>query len=330
MEPSVSVLLKDGECAGIPLTVRRSSEMSCLVSVVLPTHNRAHLLPRAINSVLSQTHDNLELIVVDDGSTDDTYQVAARYEDPRVSLIRLTGNHGAPYARNVGITMSKGSFIAFLDSDDEWRPVKLEKQVALLLESPRFVGAAGAGVTIRRQLGDEVVTKQVVPKERIGNIQDELLSGRSFPGKPLWPGSTSSILIRKECLEKVGGFDENLRCAQEHDLYIRLSKYFDFVAVPEPLVIRHSDAGDSISSQTESQIAGKKEFLRKHKDEFSFFSRLKANFLFHVGVRMVELGSVAEGRRYLLRAVLTYPLVPKYWANLARSLVRRKSLSGVH
>ena len=103
-----------------------------MVSIIMPTYNRAHILPRAIESVLNQSYQNFELIIIDDGSSDDTYRVMKSYKDQRIRYIRYTENYGQSHARNVGINMAKGEYIAFLDSDNEWIPSHLEARVNLL------------------------------------------------------------------------------------------------------------------------------------------------------------------------------------------------------
>ena len=293
--------------------------MSCLVSVVLPTHNRAELLPRAIDSVISQTYDHFELIIVDDGSTDKTADVVGRYEDPRVTLIRLAENQGAPGARNIGIRSSTGEFIAFLDSDDEWYPTKLEKQVNLIESAPALVGAVGSGREIRIDQDQGTTARFRIPRPDIGNIYRALLSGRAFPGTPFWPGGTPAIMFRAECLETVGLFDESLPAAQEHDLYIRFSEHYDFVAVAEPLVIIHFDAVSRISTDPSGQIEGKMKFLEKYSDRFPTFSVLKANFSYHLGILLLLDGQTALGRKYLFQAVRSYPLSTRYWYHFFRA-----------
>ena len=104
-----------------------------MISVIIPTYNRASLLPRALDSVLRQTWEDLEVIVVDDASRDDTPQVMAACTDPRVRYIRLEKNSGACVARNTGVAQARGEWIAFQDSDDLWLPEKLEKQMAYLV-----------------------------------------------------------------------------------------------------------------------------------------------------------------------------------------------------
>ncbi|MGC8603005.1 MAG: glycosyltransferase family 2 protein, partial [Desulfomonilaceae bacterium] len=113
-----------------------------LVSVIIPTYNRAHLIERAVNSVLEQTYDKLEIIVVDDGSTDNTGNVLSQLQDgdSRVRYIRHETNKGSQSARNTGIRNARGDYVAFLDSDDEWLPYKLEKQIPLFQNTERNIG----------------------------------------------------------------------------------------------------------------------------------------------------------------------------------------------
>lgn len=299
----------------------RKEMVTPLVSVVLPTHNRASLLPRAISSVLSQSSSNFELIVVDDGSTDDSMERVGEFKDNRIVIERLPACTGAPHARNVGIGLSRGQFIAFLDSDDEWLPEKLEKQSALLLQSPGSVGCAGAGRDFRWRASGRTFSKQIVPIQEIGNIHRGLLTGRVRSGTSRWPGNTSSLMVRKECFETIGLFDERLQSAQDYDIIIRLSEYFDFVAVNEPLVIVHADAKTRITSCNANQMEGKRVFLDKYQKEFPFFSLLKARFSFQVGIQLMSTGDAVLGRKYLFQAVRSRPTAPAYWWNFAKNLM---------
>lgn len=302
--------------------------LSPLVSIVLPTYNRSHLLPRAIASVSSQTYSHFELIVVDDGSSDGTLAFLQRLRDTRTRFIRLDKNMGACRARNLGIRQSRGELIAFLDSDDEWHPTKLEKQLALITAAPPNVGAVGAGREIRIQGENGITTILRVPKLEIGNIYQALLNGDAFPGTPLWPGGTPAIMFRSECFKTIGLFDESLPAAQEHDLYIRFSRNYDFVAVPEILVTVHSDAVSRISTGVREQVSGKRQLLEKYRDEIPIFSSLRANFSFHIGIRLFALGKTKEARRYLRQAVLSNPLARKYWYHLIRTALPRYMYGG--
>lgn len=130
------------------------------VSVIIPTYNRAHLLGRAIQSVLAQTYEDFEIIVVDDASTDVTEQVVKSFADDRINYIRHQKNKGGSSARNTGIKAAKGEFIAFLDSDDEWVPKKLEKEINRLQTLSNEVGVFYGGFCCVRQF-------QLVSKMRV-------------------------------------------------------------------------------------------------------------------------------------------------------------------
>lgn len=148
-----------------------------LVSVIIPTYNRAHTLPASIDSVLCQTYDNLEVIVVDDGSTDGTEIFVRGLADSRVRYIKNSGNHGPAAARNLGVRRAEGEYVAFQDSDDEWRPDKLEKQMPLLLEPLEKTDLVYCEYT--RYHGEnrrETVPSKVLPAEsKQGNILPKLL-----------------------------------------------------------------------------------------------------------------------------------------------------------
>jgi glycosyltransferase involved in cell wall biosynthesis len=213
---------------------------SPLVSVVIPTYNRAALLPRAITSVLNQTLSDLECIVVDDGSTDQTMQVVAGFQDPRLRVVRLPGNGGYSRANNTGIRVARGELIAFLDSDDEWLPSKLERQVARLRECEDPLAAAvycrctiRDGLTDRTWFGSRVVYE--------GDVFRYLLGG--------WhPPTPSLFLVERRSLLDVGGFSESLPRAQDYDLWLRLAEAsYRFVAMDEALVIKHEYGDDQMS-----------------------------------------------------------------------------------
>lgn len=210
------------------------------ISVVIPSYNRAALLPRAIASVLSQTFSDLECIVVDDGSTDQTPQVMAGFQDPRLRVIRLPGNGGYSRAINTGIRVARGRLIAFLDSDDEWLPKKLERQVARL----HGCGDPGATVvycrcTVRDALSGRIWRRPHMVYE--GDVFRYLLGG--------WhPTTPSLLLVDRRSLLGVGGFNENLPCAQDYDLWLRLAEAsYRFVATDEVLVIKHEYSDDQMS-----------------------------------------------------------------------------------
>jgi len=207
-----------------------------LVSVVIPSYNAAAFLAEAIESVLAQTYRPHQLIVVDDGSTDETVSVAERYADS-LHLVRLPHVGYPGGVRNRGIEQAHGDFLAFLDADDTWMPDKLEIQVDLLLARPdlglvhsnlevidahgRFLRDVFLNVAGSRGLSDDYEESSFT----------QLLKGESG----IW---TSSVLLRRECVERVGNFDESLAVAEDWDLWIRIARTFKIGYVSRTLA-RH-------------------------------------------------------------------------------------------
>ena len=201
-----------------------------LVSVIIPTYNRCKLLQRSINSVLNQTHKNLEIIVVDDNSNDGTANYIGSLNDKRIVYFRHDRNKGGSAARNTGIMKANAEYISFLDSDDEWLPNKLERQLLLFEKYNSDYGIVGCGRKLIEYKNNEQIEYDRIPRENLGDINKKLLKGLAWPNTEWWPGGTPAVIIKKKCFKKIGLFDESLPAAQEHDLYIRLSKHFKFAA----------------------------------------------------------------------------------------------------
>jgi glycosyltransferase involved in cell wall biosynthesis len=201
--------------------------MDPLVSVIIPTYNRAEYVTQAVESVLNQTYSEIETIVVDDGSTDGTAEVLSKYQD-KISYMYQERSERSK-ARNEGFRHSKGDCIAFLDSDDVWLPTKIEKQVRVLNEQPD-VGLVYTGVQFIDTNGgpcagglcwDEPVRKV---------LYEDLMTHNVITG------SLSSILVLRECLDRVGLFDESMITCEDLDLYRRIAKYYEFNKIELPLV----------------------------------------------------------------------------------------------
>jgi glycosyltransferase involved in cell wall biosynthesis len=234
------------------------TEKEPAVSVVLPTYNRAPLLGRAVRSVLAQSYTDFEVIVVDDGSTDGTAGVLAGFDDPRVKYVRLARNTGAGAARNVGIRMSKGKFLAFQDSDDEWLPSKLAKQLAAFERGP-----AGLGVVysdMQRVWGDGTTSYFAAPEVRSGR-----LVGASSRFYQVCDLGVQSTVIRREWLDAAGHFNEELPALEDLEMFIRLSRLCAFERLREPLV-RYYDT-EGISKDRYAKWVSRKIILRLYYKE---------------------------------------------------------------
>jgi glycosyltransferase involved in cell wall biosynthesis len=268
------------------------------VSVILPTYNRANLLPRAVRSVLNQTYKDFELIIIDDGSTDNTVDIVKSFDDPRISYIKLEKNKGAPAALNIGIDRARGQFIAFQDSDDEWHREKLSRQVAAFKDAANEVGVVYSGMW---RISDDKRT--FVPGDDIskkeGDIHESLLSA-NFIGPP-------AAMVKKECFSKVGVFDESLPCIEDWELWLRLSKCYHFIYLPEPMVNAYYSP-DSTSIDYEKLPVAFELLLTKHFEEFKGHKRLLARYYMCIANCLCSYGDISKGRRYLAKALKEYPL----------------------
>lgn len=196
-----------------------------LVSVVIATYNMAAYLPMAIQSVLSQTYQDIELLVVDDGSTDDTREVLKSYlENSRIHYF-CQENSGQAAAKNHGVQKSNGQYVAFLDADDMWMPEKLDLQIPLFSRS-QTLGVVYARHLYIDQTGRELST--VNHKLLRGRITGPLLIANLIP--------FGTSIVKKECFERLGGFKENMRMGIDYDLWLRFSTQYEFDYVDRPLL----------------------------------------------------------------------------------------------
>ena len=216
------------------------------VSVVLPTRNRAPLVRRAIASVLAQTFSDSELIVVDDGSTDNTVEVVRSFTDPRLQLLRLTDCGSPGRARNEGVGVSRGALVAFLDSDDEWLPSKLERQVACLRHDSRVALVYCRDQRVDDQTGRKAPVSRSLPE---GDVFTALVRG--------WNPALSGVVVKRSVLLAVGGFDPALPAFNDHDLLLRIAQTGgSFAAVADALVIKHDYGGPQISTTPQRLLEG--------------------------------------------------------------------------
>ena len=244
------------------------------VSVILPTYNRAYCLERSVRSVLAQSYENLELIIVDDGSTDHTPDLVDSIEDVRIRYIQTKLNQGAAAARNFGLQYATGEYIAFQDSDDFWRPEKLRLQMA-------EIARARAGFCyhkIRYDLGAGQVV--VLPAEELalekkqGDIYAQLLYENMV--------DCAALLVRRECIEEMGGFDTALRALEDYELALRLSYAFQAAFVDQVMIDKSYTQG-SVSLQAENYLDASCEILFRYKNDY-----IRTGYFDHRVLRILE------------------------------------------
>ncbi len=234
---------------------------SILFSVVIPTYNRAHLVKRAIKSVLLQTYLEFEIIVVDDCSSDNTEEIIriAQKKDERIRYVRLNENRGGAAARNVGVELSKGDYLAFLDSDDEALGMWLEKSKKKMLQLPQSWGVLYPRYHIKDELTDVMYLNAISPME--GNIFKDLMKGSGLPiGIP-------GAVVKKLAFLEVGGFDENLCGYHDYDLWYKMAREWTFHFINAPLIQFFDHQNSRLMGESETRKNAYTMFHQKWKVE---------------------------------------------------------------
>lgn len=295
--------------------------MATRVSTVIPAFNAANYIADAIGCVLAQSHGDVEVVVIDDGSTDNTAAIASQI-DKRVRCLRQP-NRGLSAARNRGIEESTGEFVAFLDADDMWAPTKLEKQLALL--------DCNASIGV-------VHTDSCRLMQSTGHIDEFPANRHEFVGKcwiPLWHGNrigVSSVMVRRSVLQEYGCFDEEIRrpTAQDYDLWLRLARHVEFGFVPEPLHIaryHETNASRDKVAMIEDTIYVLKKELGRHRQEYlaagvrDLDARVAYEFARLANVYL-QNNSSSEARVAILRYLRHFPKDCRAWQTLCRSCLK--------
>lgn len=285
-----------------------------LVSVVIPSYNRPDAILDSISSIESQTYENIELVVVDDASEKPVQEVLdeSEFSFP-VTVVRHDENQGASAARNTGIEQADGELIAFLDDDDLWESGKVEAQVNRFRRVGDEVGVVYTGMQFVDADG-EPIRKHLATVE--GDVTKELLR-RNFVG------SFSTVMVRSEAIRDSGGLDERFPCWQDIELYIRLSKNWEFTCVPEPLVRMRQQEGEHISDDFEQiRDTALSLFVEKYQPLARSYGRLfEREFVawveFRVGAyNALRTGHYSAARRHLFNAVKQYPFEWQFWLYL--------------
>lgn len=237
------------------------------VSVVIPTHNRGKMLAHAIESALAQTWAPLEIIIIDDASSDGTAALLHRLSetDSRIRYISSPHPMGGARARNEGIKAAKGKYVAFLDDDDVWSPGKLEAQIDLLVRHPKAVAVSCGYVKKNEGLGTRHV--RVAPSRN----EQHLLQINHL-------GGASMCLATKNALEQVGGFDAGLRSCQDWDIWVKLQKISPVLVCDRALVRYWVHRGARITTNLLSAYTGRRRFYFLHRKDMSLVTRSR-----HIG-----------------------------------------------
>ncbi len=281
-----------------------------LISVVVPAHNREKYIRRSLNSVLRQTYSNIEVIVVDDMSSDNTVDVALGLNDPRMRIIRHEKNLGASGARNSGIDAAQGQLIAFQDTDDVWLPNKLEKQLKCLQAHPKSKFSFGAFIRISGKTAEIIAS---IPECDVGQLFSLMLKENLV--------TPQTILADAAFMKAHGKFDTNLIRYEDWDLGLRVFELTTIAYDSEPLVIAYNTPG-SLSSNVLQDGVARKLIATKH---FSKFVKHKDCLAFNyaeAGHSFTCSGKYLEALDCFLRALRWSPASTAVWWRLLKASTR--------
>ena len=293
---------------------------SPLVTVVIPTYNRAALVMEAIGSVLRQSYRNFEILVCDDGSTDDTAVRVAQFGPPvRYLALQRSGRPGAP--RNRGFEAARGELIAFLDDDDLWEPEKLARQIELMERSPDL----NLVYTDRRvqSSNDALLITVHTPTPKRPDQLLNIILNRQMP-------CVGTLLVRRELLRRVEGFDETLVTGEDLDLFLRIAPIARVAGVPEPLVMVRRQAGSVSGSTGARSFENAIKVLERWRDSGTLPRHVRRRcrgMLAHLHARLAPVlgaqGDMVGALRAVARAIGYAPGRRSSWAAWPRALLAR-------
>jgi glycosyltransferase involved in cell wall biosynthesis len=267
------------------------------VSVVIPVYNAERFIAETIDSVLNQSYLDYEIILVDDGSTDRTTAICRRYAREYPDKVRFfrQSNSGPGRARNLGIKMAVGRYIAFLDADDLWMPRKLEKQVRYMERQPPEVGMVYARAVKFDENGVWKVPKRYQKRPVEGWVYWDILRSN--------PVASPSVLVRKSCFETVGYFDESLDIIEDHDMWLRIAKKFRIAFVGEELCLYREhlggrSKGEEITLRREIGVIWKHlKMAKDHLESQELIKSILASRLYDLGWYYLREGKMHSARR---------------------------------
>lgn len=285
------------------------------ITVIIPTHNRANLLPRAIKSIQNQSRPVDEIIVVADGCTDDTNMLVEnmRKKDKRIQLISYYPGHNGNYARNKGLDAATGDYIAFLDDDDEWLPEKTERQMKLFQNNPSCGLVYGAQNCIYTDRNLMYTTNPVWQGD---------LSERIFIHNDI--GTPSQVMIKRSVLDEAGTFDLNLEALQDYDLWIRCCQKTKVAFVKEPCINYYNSVStNQISANTDKYIKARRYIADKYNSLTKQFSlptqrKIRAIVEMRIAQRCLRNGQRKNVRKYSvksLRIQFSLQALAMFWAS---------------
>ena len=290
------------------------------VSILIPSYNVAQYLPQAIDSALDQTFQDFEIIIIDDGSTDNTREIVEKYLKREPEKIRYIyqENEGLACARNTGLRQARGSLIALLDADDQWLPTRLEETVRAIGED-KSIGLVHANVTRITEDGSVIETQKRNMQFLTGNIFNYIFLRKVDI-------SILTILFRKECCERVGLFDKNLTRlgCEDRELWLRISRHYKFKYIDKVLGL-YRVRGDSMSRNTEKMMQARiyviEKFCSLYKDCQKLRNKALAKIYRNLGDEYFKERKLSRAREQYSKAIGFNPISIGLWINYIKTFL---------
>ncbi len=278
-----------------------------LVSCILTTYNRCNFLKRSLDSIINQTYKNVEILIIDDFSSDNTGEIIKNYGDSRIRYIRHSSNKGLAQSRNTGMKNSNGEFIAFLDDDDEWLPDKIKEQLNVFKNSEfKNLGMVMCG--IRRINGSNIKEQKEILR---GNLQDIMLIDQPLVG------NGSCALIKKEIFQKYGGFDSRYKRGIDGYYFSKISRNYQIDFCDQILVNYYEDVKGRISNyqntdKVREAIEANFLIFDEIKDIIDRYPRLKARFNLRIAEYYILLNDYSNATKFFFKSAKRYIGLKKY------------------
>lgn len=277
------------------------------MSIIIPTYNRGGTISRAIDSVLNQTHTNFEIVVVDDGSEDDTQKEIGDYNDKRIRFIEHKENRGQNTARNTGLKAAKGEYISYLDSDDVLLPHHLERVASKLNDLPSECAGVVTGyedVVNGEEISQPGYDGRITYNDLIRDMYDRI-------------GGLSILTFRYDILDQVGFHDEDIINSTDLDFYLQILEEYNLYGIDEVLCRRFKQS-DSVSMDAKLVARGEKTIISKHGSKLTAENRAKRRF--NRGIALAELGEMKEASRVFRECIQDNPFGVLYYYHFILSL----------
>jgi glycosyltransferase involved in cell wall biosynthesis len=273
-----------------------------LVSVIIPIYNRSNTIEQAVDSVLSQQYTNYEIILIDDGSTDNTKEILSKYISNYNNIVYVYQNNSGPSAaRNTGIMKAKGELIAFLDSDDVWRCDKLERQIPCFRNNPRIGLVASGHEVLDEDRNVKYVT--LLNEKEIRQLNRKDLYKNFF--------STPSVIVRADCFNNMGLFDNTVRYAEDWDMWLRILTCYDCEIIQEPLVSIRVHRTSITNEYSDAKFEDWYKVIKKHYNDDNTKTMTKQKRLSWLFLNQAyqyrEIGK-KNYKIYIIKSIIAWPL----------------------